>query len=763
MKTSLIQKNRKKLAFLGVFALISFFSVILLTEKPQAEEKTGCGSFTNATSDEKGGCILPEVENSSQTIKGEILTTASKLGEPGNYCAKFKLGISGHHDVVILEKNELSAPDEDLSKCKEVSEALEKAYAENKVSVVKPISDVLQPFRESYYYRKNYPEQVLIPGKNFSFFHDLNTDNNWKYDKNYYDYFYNDYPNNTGGVSAIQSFCRVHLEEKTNKLLSYEIRYRPAGGGQNISKCAKVPLTWNCTHKNVYTYGLRYDMAENGKVNPIAATEAHKCQEITLNLTPNSEWFQTLTKSSDNVTAVNNVVPLSHDMFVSPPTDILACSDQTNCLASAIKHNTGEKLSDGQGGVFWGKGAQKISSDFISGAQKSINAGDDTNIKCTDGKCLAYLSGPHTFKSTIPSSSYFGQCGNDLIAVDLPETSIPAISTASVINVFNRPPSVQVSFNKTQIAKNEEIEAVCDVVDPDSCSDKIIKIKWKCFNSSGDATACFFGKNGIWKAGDLLEEIPESSATSSYRATANFKVGVDGNYAVSCEAWDNDKVALNSGGQSGSSSSTGLAGLTVGDVIAAEMNFCAIIPDSEETDKTACGETGKAKFKAYSFGIDSQSYVWQCSKDAKSETSTEDKKECNYSSQGSFLPSLKIVDKNGKEHVCTSTSNIKVTNSSKCKVLSRALGSTDDYSSSLQIQEGNEVESVYRTECFKASETKWNVSGGSTTSSEENKVKTKWNVSGDGSIGATLKNDKDSLNCEASSITVKAKVMQGVQ
>ena len=761
MKKHFLKENKKKISILLTFFLLCLTSAFVLV-KPKAEEATSCGQIASATPDGVGGCVTPIVDNSSQTIKGEVLSNLNKLGEPGNSCAKFRLGISGHHDIVILEKTALPEMDADLTKCQEVAKSLEKAYADG-TAKANAVSGVSQPFREGYYYERNYPEQIVIPDKNFTFFHDINTDNNWKYDKNYYDYFYNDYPNNQGGVATIQNFCRVHLEEKTNKLLAYEIRYRPVSGAQNISKCAMVPLTWTCNHKEVYTYGLRYDISQSGVSTPISATEPHKCEEIKMTFTPSSEWFQTLTKASDNVTAVNNIVPLSHDMFVSPPTNILSCADQASCLTAATKQTTGDTATAENGGVFWGKGAQKVPSNFVATTQSSVNAGDDSGIKCVDGKCTAYISGSHSFNSTIPASSYFGQCGNDLITVDLPEATIPSVKSTSGINIINRPPVVTVGFSKTTLAKNEEIEVTCDAVDADTCSDKVTKIKWKCFDSTGNATACYFGKNGIWKAGDLLEEIPESSATNPYRSTAKFKVDADGNYAVSCEAWDNDKVALNSNGQSGSSSSIGLAGLNVGGVIAAEMNFCAIIPDSEESDKTACGETGKAKFKAYYFGIEPQTYRWQCSKESAVDSNTSDKKECAYATQGSFLPSLKIVGKDGVEHTCTSVSNIKITNSPKCKVLSRVVGSTEDYSSNLQIQEGTEVESIVKVECLKLNSPKWNVTNGTTTSTENDKLKAKFNTAGNGSIGASLTKDKTTTTCEGSSITVKAKVMQGVQ
>ncbi len=755
----------RKINIVLTFLFLCVTSAFVLT-KPSADEATTnstCSSLTGLNATPSGsGCAIPEIFSSDQTIKGEVTSTLDKTGEPGNYCAKFKLGISGHHDVVILEKSEVTIDsDADLLKCQEVAQSLEKAYTDGTVKVAS-VTGIVQPFRENYYYVRNYPEQITVPGKNFNFFHDLNADNNYKYDKNYYDYFYNNYPNNTGGVSAIQNFCRVHLEQGTNKLLAFEVRYRPtdtsagyvSGRYQNISKCATIPVTWTCNHKNVYTYGLKYQINQNGSFQPITATEPHKCEEMKLNFTPSSEWFQTLSESADNATALNNVVPLSSDMFISPPTDILSCSDQANCLASANKQTTE--------GNSWGKGAQKVPAGFVDTTQNSINAGNDSGVTCTNGKCTSFTSGNHLLNATIPASSYFGECGNNTATVDLPEVQIPQITSSSQINIVDRPPTVQVGLGGTTLNKNEEVDVTCDAADPDTCSDKITKIKWTCFDSNGLTTNCYFGKDGIWKSGESIEEIPESSATNPYRATAKFKVSADGNYAVSCEAWDNDKIAQDSGGSSGSSSSVGLTGINVGGVIAAEMNFCAVIPDSEQSGKVACGETGKAKFKAYTFNIDPQTYKWQCAKNSAMDISTSDKKECTYSSQGTFSPSLTIIDKDGKEHVCTSAStSVKITNTAKCQVLSRVIGSNDDYTSSLQIQEGTDVESIVKAECLKTDDVAWSANNGNISSTDQNKSVAKFSVAGQGSVDAGVKKDGNTVKCDSSSITIKAKTSFG--
>ena len=773
MKKYFLRKNNEKI---NIFLKLFFLFVITFFVQLKTGEAALCDQLTNGVPGGVNECVLPGVDNPSQTIKGEVSSIFAKTGERGNYCAKFRLGISGHHDIVVLEKNEVDlAKDSDLMKCREVGRSLEKAYADGLVNPV-PSSGVLQPFREKYYYEREYPEKMVIPDQNFTFFHDLNTDDNWKYDKNYYDYFYNDYPNNPGGAPAIGNFCRIHLELGTNKLLFFETRYRPSatengyvpGMNQEISKCIETPATWTCNHKNVYTYGLRYDITQDGKTMPISITEPHKCEEIKMAFSPSSEWFQSMTMTSEDVTKMNiDVVPFSHDMFVSPPTNILNCADQASCLNLATK-----QILEG---TTFGKGAQKVASDFVENAQKSINAGSDNNIKCLDGKCTAYLSGNHNFNSTIPVSSYFGQCGNDFTTVDLPEAAIPSVKNTSIINIINRPPLISVSMSQEDNNLGDEAVAICDVIDPDTCSDKISKIKWYCFNDKNQKVNCYFKKDGGWEEGTMTEEFSEEKQSSQCRSEVKFKADVEGVYAVVCEGSDNDSNSMSSGrglkaAKFGNCGQNGICNKNCTEpdpdcagVLAEKFKFCSVLFGNGSTNTTICGNSAEANLSVFKSetieDANISKYAWDCGNGEGIKETLGSSLKCLFGKEGSYVPKLKIYYKNGDEPTECSTENslVKVASSAKCSVLARPLGSSGEYLKSLKIGAGQSIEAKIDRECTKDETTVWSTDGNKLGVTTNNKVTVKYQSGGIGYIKAKI----GATECEGANITIEEAMKWG--
>ena len=313
----------------------------------------------------------------------------------------------------------------------------------------------------------------------------------------------------------------------------------------SILKLKTGPLgcSFNCDQKNKYNYSIRYESK-----NLVDPNKINKCEELKSVFTPQSEWFGSLTHTCSGGKEKVYTVDTT-----SPPTNLLSCADQTSCLAGGTEY----PLTPGT----FGKGVQKVSADFVSAVQNSLNAGSDPFVKCSAGVCVPYASGPHKLFTSIPETTYYGQCRGTAasetvdgkiittpeVSINTAEAKIPAYNSSLDFNVLNRAPKVSVAMVKSTVEPGEEVTATCDVVDEDSCVDKITKVKWSCYDFQGKQKDCFFEDNGFWKEGEKVENIADSSATNPYRATTKVKSPKEGGYAIVCEGFDNDPVAPASG------------------------------------------------------------------------------------------------------------------------------------------------------------------------------------------------------------------------
>ncbi len=353
----------------------------------------------------------------------------------------------------------------------------------------------------------------------------------------------------------------VYFDEKGNYLSNNVKMYWPAGtsfsegkgnssmAGYSELKVKSAGITscsFNCNQANKYNYTVKYETTAQGTTTTINPASAHKCDAVKAKITPQAEWFGSLTHSCSYQGGNERIFTID---FPSPPTNILVCANRASCLSQSKEY----KLPD----FTFGRGAQKVPANFVLNAEKSL-AGSDATIKCINGVCTPYGSGPKRLTVNIPETTYYGQCRGSAtsetvegktitspaVTINTEEAKIPAATSTLDINVANRPPISTVTFEKKYLSEGETTKVYCDVIDPDDCSDKIVKIKWKCMDSQGKTDNCFFVDNGVFKQGEMFKEI---APANPYRDIVDLKLNKKETYAVTCEAWDNDNANTLSG------------------------------------------------------------------------------------------------------------------------------------------------------------------------------------------------------------------------
>jgi|GEM_PF-1965636 len=548
-------------------------------------------------------------------------------------------------------------------------------------------------------------------------------------------------------------YCKAHFDS-TNQLISYELRNSAfvipgnvnGDSQQVIDRCVFTKLRYQCDHEDDYRYDFLYQIFQNQNWVNIADTAAHKCENVRLSFSPSAEWFASLTKKLPEP----GIIPL-FDSSASPPTSLLACSDQSSCLGNTTEYQLTTET--------WGKGVQKVPANFIENTQNSLS-GSDGNVRCSNGACTAYSGGEHIFSATVPANSYFGQCRGYDQTLNNPEAIIPAATSSFRLNILNRPPVANLSFAKNPISIGEETQVTCDIVDPDDCSDKIAKVKWNCFNSSGQQTNCFFlGSSGVWQQGAVTEDISSDKMANPYRATMTFKGIQAGGYAVTCEAFDNDANNPSSG------LGAGTIGVTSsnedennGGEIAANMKFCTVLTD-EGSNKNVCSTAGKVELQAYHSGMEPDKFEWKCSSSDNAHLGT-NVEDCNYPQEGTYSPALRVHDSESNEWInCTSQAKVKVTSKKTCLMGVRKAGSNNEFTKELQVNAGDEIEAKVDRECLNSGEVSWNIGNADKVSEEKDQgaIRLKYNTAGGYNLGANIGN----ISCGGATLTVNNKVKWG--
>ncbi len=443
--------------------------------------------------------------------------------------------------------------------------------------------------------------------------------------------------------------------------------------------------SFSCDQRNRYNYTFEYEQLSKGSNvwNTMDTAAVNKCDKIHLKPSLVSEWFANLSHACSYQT--EKLYTLD---FTSPPTMFASCANPEACLANAPEHNLTSTT--------WGKGVQKIPDNFITTIQNSLLPAEaDNSVECKNGECFYKSAGIKKLTSTIPETSYFGQCRGGVveenvegkmtklpeIKITTEETKVPSVQSTVDFNVTNRPPTTTVTLPNRASKLGEELDVYCDALDPDDCVDKISKVTLSCQDSKGDTSGCSVYDSTVGVlSNSLIKEIASDKQTNPFRLAAKFKVTKPGSYIVICNAMDNNGASSDYPDGSDNGSGIGVAGITVnsdgagasGGVIDASMRFCSFTAD-KGLENSVCDPEGDGKDVKLSLGaiynINPKNYKWNCGYNDKKESvsSTEKNYNCKYSA-GSYNPSLEIEGEDGKITTCKAPSQLKVATQKSCRV-----------------------------------------------------------------------------------------------
>ncbi len=458
------------------------------------------------------------------------------------------------------------------------------------------------------------------------------------------------------------------IEAMNQKLLSSDLISREALPGKIVEKYKDCSLV--CRNTNSYTYDFLYKKTEGQSLDwsELNKNEAvQKCQKIKVNFSLIGDWGATFDKQCVTREEIT-IIPPPVNTHGTPPADILECSNQEDCLSKGKEHILTPDAN--------GKGVHKVPSNFVSNTEKTFASGNNL-LPCSDGICQTMGSGKFKLTTTAQETEYYGQCKGFGFILNPPVAKIPAITSALDLTVKNRPPIATVSFEKPYLNEGETTKVYCNVVDPDNCSDKIVKVKWKCMDSQGNDNNCFFlDGNQVFRQGELYKEI---TPANPYRDTVDLKLNKKETYAITCEAWDNDNANALSG--------AGINSIKVGDPVCITDGYCdskcgndrdcGVIPDGScyvtrtkpPFDVAKIKPSTKVTFEARIFGgLIPQKYTWFCDKDNPASieimsTEKTDNHTCtNYTLDNhTYEPKVVVTYPNGETKECANNEGTAVT------------------------------------------------------------------------------------------------------
>ncbi|MBM3256167.1 MAG: hypothetical protein FJZ04_01715 [Candidatus Moranbacteria bacterium] len=439
---------------------------------------------------------------------------------------------------------------------------------------------------------------------------------------------------------------------------------------QSIVSCG-----FECSHLNKYIYNFRYEVKNSSGSWELAdSSNINKCQETRVVFSPQAEWFGKL----DHRCLVNGGPLLFTVDLSSPPTSLLTCADSNSCFSQVLEY----PLTN----LTFGKGVQKIPENFVSNTQNSLIS-SNPYARCQGGICAGYAHGEYIFSTKADASSYIGQCRgksqeetiNDQkitspeVSIVTNEVPISQVSNSFRVQIINRPPLVNVSFAKNPVAVNEEVEVICDISDPDVCSDKIAKIKWACVDASGGSDNCYLesSSSGGLLRGSAIQEIISSNQSNPFQAKVKMKASAPGAYAVTCEAWDNDPVKPLSGVNVASVAVTESGADGDSGYIPARFKNCFLFGEGRKDEANICpGRSNEVVLEAVYSGMTPVSYDWKCGDGTGAKSTSKPRATCVYpllsSGEKHYLPSLTINYDGGKES-CTTV--LRVNSYSDCGVI----------------------------------------------------------------------------------------------
>lgn len=569
--------------------------------------------------------------------------------------------------------------------------------------------------------------------------------------------------------SAIEP-AGAYLETKTGKIDLYNeklvssILKGEEGPEQSVREEKYIGTTWKgfytftqrlgkyedcsvfCKNANNYTYSFNYEKKKAGSDNAWSGIEAKnslfKCDDLKISFSAIGDWGSTFDKVCIEAEHARITSPKVYHHGYTPPTDIIECSGQDNCLEKAKEHVLNPDT--------FGKGVQQVPANFISGVEKSLNV-DNTAAVCKDGSCFVNKEGKYTFSVAVPQTSYYGQCRGYGFTAIPEKKDIPAIASSFSTDVVNRAPTTTISFSNKNSKINEEVDVYCDAFDPDDCVDKISKVTLSCQDSKGDTSGCLIYDPSVGTLGNsLVREVTSDKQTNPFRLAAKFKVTKPGSYMVICNAMDNNGTSSTYPNGTDDGSGIGVNGVTVkedgttvnGGVIDSSMNFCALVAD-KGTGSPVCDSKSDIKLSAEAmYNLNPVKYQWKCG-DGENEAwkdTTDGKYACSYSQAGTFVPSLRVVSKDGKTTDCKLQNKIKITAEKSCRVEARKANTTEEFSDKVIIRSGDSIETRVKQECLGKLPITWSVAGGSIEGTKDGLTTVKFGAAGEKSIGAKMTN-----------------------
>jgi len=521
-----------------------------------------------------------------------------------------------------------------------------------------------------------------------------------------------------------------------------------------------IDCNFYCNHENRYEYNFNYETLESsGEWSSLNTSSVNKCQDIRLVFSPQAEWLASLSHNCSLTTSEWAIIATID--LATPPTPLTTCPDQQSCLAQATEYELTPTT--------WGRGIQRTPDSFVETTNQSLN-GNDEYMDCSNGICTTYSSGSYTAAAAAPKNTYYGQCrgaaisedvdGNTIttpeVTIDTGAATIPAAISTLNFDVINQPPTAEVSFNQGEIDISEEATATCNVVDPDCTNDlahqdHMVKYKWNCYDSQYQSVDCHMkGIDDVWRDTEYVSEGDFGNPASQ---TVGFKVDELGGYIITCEAWDNDP--RNPLSSRDSDPNGKVAEATIG-VIPATAKFCTIFSKSGGNSQTACDSTASTEYSAYYLStMNPAKFEWKCDNGESAYTEGGEAKECEYGTEGSYTPALRITDNDGTVIDCNSNASFKLTKDETCTIEARKEGD-DNWSTSLNVSTTDTVEARVNKQCMEG-DTSWSVSNGTEQSSDDDILKAVFQR-GEGSISAVA----GEVDCGTVNITTSETVRWGM-
>ncbi len=539
-----------------------------------------------------------------------------------------------------------------------------------------------------------------------------------------------------------------------------------------------------CNNNNNYTYSFNYETKKNHVETwtPLEKENIFKCDTVRSKFSVIGDWGANLEKKCAEV--YKNIMISNSCWSHSPPTDIVECTDKDDCLYKAKGYTLTPEYS--------GKGVHQVPANFVSGVEKSLLSNNSATV-CADGSCPITKEGLYKLSMKAPETNYYGQCKGYGMTLEPDGTKIPETNSVLDLNIINRTPITTITLSNKNFKVGEEVDVHCDAFDPDDCVDKISKVTMRCQDNAGNSDKCLIYDPAVGTLGSsLTKEIGGASQTNPYRLSAKFKVTQAGSYMVVCNATDNNGASSTYPDGSNDGNGVGVNGATVtnpdgsgttplctpndnrcdpnctpvdvdcakciqdnvcitgcavpdpdcpnGGVIDSSMRFCALVPN-KGAGAPVCGDNSEIKYSAEAlYNINPITYKWKCGEKAdESWVETKDPKyTCKYAGPGTFMASLRVTDKSGKETDCKLQEKVKITTEKSCRVEVRKAGTTEDFSDKVIIRAGESIDARVKQECLGKLPVTWSAAGGSVGTTKDGVTEIKFTSAGEKSVGAKM-------------------------